>query len=115
MSIILPDEELYRIMNSVYIINQEGLFFYNNHPWYSLERTYNEFVDYFKKERGEEKFKELMMHDTISGCFNIHKSLIPAVKEKLNDLGITKNYVYPDMINFRETVTNEGILKCLTL
>jgi len=32
MSIILPDHELYKIINSVNIINQQGLFFYNNHP-----------------------------------------------------------------------------------
>lgn len=115
MSIILPEDELYQIINSVNIINQEGLFFYNNHPWYPLERTYKEFVEYFIKERGREKFGELLMHDTISGCYNIHKSLIPAIKLKLNELGINKNYIYPDMNDFRNKVTNDGILNSLTL
>ena len=39
MSIIVPNQELYKIVNSLNIINQDGLFLYNNHPWYPLERT----------------------------------------------------------------------------
>lgn len=115
MSIILPNNELYKITNSVKIINQKGLFFYNNHPWYPLERTYKEYIDFVKKEWGDEKFGKAMIHETLSGCFNIHKSLIPAIKMKLNELGITKNYIYPDMLDFKERVINEGILKSLTL
>lgn len=115
MSIILPEDELYQIINSVNIINQEGLFFYNNHPWNPLERTYKEFVQFYIKEKGREKFDELLMHDTISGCYNIHKSLIPAIKQKLNELGINKTYIYPDMNDFRNKVINDGILNSLTL
>lgn len=114
MSIILPDEELYKIINSVNIINQEGLFFYNNHPWYPLERTYNEYIVDVKEEIGEEAFKKLLSPETISGCFNIHKSLIPAIKKKLNELGINDSYIYPDMSDFRKSVTNNGILNSLT-
>ena len=115
MSIILPDDELYKIINSVNIINQEGLFFYNNHPCYPLERTYKEFADFIKEEKGQARFEELNMHDTLSACFNIHKSLIPAIREKLDDLGINKNYIYPEMADFRKSVTNKGILNILTL
>jgi len=115
MSIILPGNELYKITNSVNIINQKGLFFYNNHPCYPLERTYKEYIDFIKKEWGDEKFDKAMIHETLSGCFNIHKSLIPAIKLKLNELGITKNYIYPDMADFKETVINNGILNSLTL
>lgn len=115
MSIILPDEELYKIMNSANIINQEGLFFYNNHPWYPLERTYHEFVTFFKGERGQAKFDELLMTETVSGCYNIHKSLIPAIRKKLDEMGINKNFIYPDMNDFRSKVTKQGILESLTL
>ena len=115
MSILLPDNELYNIFNSVNIINQEGLFFYNNHPWYALERTYHEDIEKTKKELGQKKFDALLMHDTVAGCFNIHKSLIPAIKQRLGEIGITANYVYPDMNDFRNKTTNEGILKSLTL
>lgn len=115
MSIILPDDELYQIMNSVNIINQEGLFFYNNHPWYPLERTYKEYTDFLLKEWGQDKFDKLLTEKTFNGCYNIHKSLIPAIKEKLNKMGINKNHIYPDMADFRKSVTNNGILNSLTL
>lgn len=115
MSILLPDSELYKIMNSVNIINQQGLFLYNNHPWYPLERTYKDYITEVKEKMGPEKFDLLLIHDTISGCYNIHKSLIPAIKKRLNELGINHSYIYPDSINFKNSVTNEGILKSLTL
>ena len=67
MSILLPENELYKIINSVNIINQQGLFFYNNHPWYPLERTYNEYVAFMKKKIGQDKWNELLMLDTVSG------------------------------------------------
>jgi hypothetical protein len=113
MSIILPEKDLYRIFNSANIINQEGLFFYNNHPWYPLERTYKEDTDKTRTEIGKDRFTELMILDTVSGCFNIHKSLIPAIKRKLNEMGINSNYIYPDMNDFRKKITNDGILESL--
>jgi hypothetical protein len=114
MGIILPNNALYKIINSVNIINQEGLFLYNNHPWYPLERTYYEDIELTKIEIGQEKFDDLLMHDNISGCINIHKSLIPALKIKLNEMGITKNYIYPDMNDFKQKSTNDGVLNSLT-
>ncbi|WP_079243198.1 FRG domain-containing protein [Chryseobacterium indologenes] len=114
MSIILPETEFYKIFNSANIINQEGLFLFNNHPWYPLERTYKEDVEHTKSSLGEDKFKELMILDTVSGCINIHKSLIPAIRLKLNEMGITANYIYPDMVNFKHTIINDGILKSLS-
>ena len=60
MNILLPENELYKIMNSVNIINQEGLFFYNNHPWYPLERTYNDYVTSLKKDLGKKIFDDLV-------------------------------------------------------
>ncbi|MCS4303327.1 FRG domain-containing protein [Chryseobacterium sp. BIGb0232] len=114
MSIILPETEFYKIFNSANIINQEGLFLFNNHPWYPLERTYKEDVEHTKSSLGEDKFNELMILDTVSGCINIHKSLIPAIRLKLNEMGITANYIYPDMVNFKHTIINDGILKSLS-
>ncbi len=115
MSIIIPDHKLYKIINSVNIINQQGLFFYNNHPWYPLEHTYEEHSDFTTKKLGREKFDKLMMMDTVAGCFNIHKSLVPAIMKRLADLGITKIYIYPDMNNFKSVVTEQGIYNRLTL
>lgn len=113
MGILLPENDFYKIFNSANIINQEGLFLYNNHPWYPLERTYKEDIENTKKDLGELKFNELMILDTVSGCFNIHKSLIPAIKQKLDSLGINSNFIYPDMQDFRKSITKKGVLKSL--
>jgi len=115
MSIILPDNESYKVINSANIINQEGLFIFNNHPWYPLERRYNGYAAIMKRDMGNEKFEKLLIHDKVAGCFNIHKSLIPAIKNQLNKKGITKDYVFPNMMDFKEIVSNEGILNSLTL
>ena len=115
MSIIVPNQELYKIVNSLNIINQDGLFLYNNHPWYPLERTYIEYIVDLKEQFGEEKFEKLMFLPHICGCFNIHKSLIPAIKDKLKEMGITKDYIYPNAEKFKDEVTEIGIKNILAL
>lgn len=114
MSIIPANEEFYKIINSVNIINQEGLFLFNNHPYFPFEKAYKEFVLNLTVEKGKTKLDELKIHPMASACFNIHKSLVPAIKEKLKELGINKTYIYPDMLNLKKAVTNEGILNSLT-
>lgn len=113
MMIILPEEAQYKIMNNLNIINQEGLFLYNNHPFNPMEKTYIELINLLKTELEQTKFEELFIQETISGCLNIHKSLIPAIREKLNRLGIYRNFVYPNMNELRLAVTNNGILHSL--
>jgi len=115
MSIIVPKGELYKIVNSLNIINQDGLFLYNNHPWYPMERTYLEYIYEMKENLGEEKFKEKMLLSEISGCYNIHKSLVPEIKDRLSKMGITKDYIYPNILKFREQVTNDGIRRVLSI
>jgi len=114
MSIILPSEELYKIVNSLNIVNQEGLFFYNNHPWYPIERTYIEYITYMKEELGDKKFEEVMLLNEMCGCFNIHKSLAPLIREKLNNMGITRDYIYPSIEKFKEEVAIDAIKKILS-
>jgi hypothetical protein len=115
MSIILPENQQYKIVNNLNIINQKGLFFYNNHPWYPLERTFVEYIQTVIKKIGREKFDEMRMIDRVSGCFNIHKSLIPEIRKRLNDKGITRSFIYPDLTNFGKVVTEKAILNSLTL
>jgi hypothetical protein len=115
MHILLPDTESYRILNNTNIINQQGLFFYNNDAFKPLEETYLEFANYTKKHLGEEKFKEMLMLDTFSNCFNIHKSLIPYIKEKLREKGITSDFVYPDTYKMKiEAIKNATIKSLMT-
>lgn len=113
MHILLPDTESYKILNNTNIINQQGLFFYNNDALKPLEETYLEFADYTKEYLGEKKFKEMLMLDTLSNCFNIHKSLIPYIKEKLKEKGITSDFVYPDAYKMKTEVIKNATIKSL--
>ena len=52
----------------------------------------------------------MMMHDTFVKCINIHKSLIPDIKEKLIKKGITSDFVYPDTNKMKiEAIENASI------
>ena len=104
MSIILPNNNLYKIINSVNIINQKGLFLFNYHPSDPIEKTYKEFVSNLIKDKGKSIIDELNIHPELSACFNIHKSLIPLIRTKLKELGIDKNYIYPNLADLKESV-----------
>ena len=109
VGIILPDNPLYSILNNTNIVNQKGLFFYNNHPFYSLEERYFEFAKLVKAKLGQQKFDEMLMHDTIGGCYNIHKSLITYVVEKLERKGINRDFLFPDIHKMNAEVTKNAI------
>jgi hypothetical protein len=113
MHILLPDTESYRILNNTNIINQQGLFFYNSDPFKPLEESYLEFSDMMKKYFGEAKFKEMLMLETFANCFNIHKSLIPYIKEKLKAKGITSDFAYPDTLKMKIEAVKNATIKSL--
>jgi hypothetical protein len=87
--------EEFKILNNIRIANQKGLFIYHNNPRESLESQYKDFIIYFEKEIGEKKFKELLMHDTIAICFNIHKKYAKHIKNRLSEMGVTNDYIFP--------------------
>ena len=113
MQILLPDYESYKILNNTNIINQKVLFFYNNSPDKPLEETYLEFAIYLKEHLGGEKFKEMLMLETFANCFNIHKSLIPYITEKLKERGITSDFVYPDTYKMKNEALKNATIKSL--
>lgn len=113
MHILLPDNEAYQIINNTNIINQKGLFFYNNNPFKPLEETYFEFAEYTKNHLGEAKFNEMLMHETFANCFNIHKSLIPYILDILKSKGITKDFIYPDTYKMKNTIIHNATKKIL--
>jgi FRG domain len=113
MHILLPDTESYKILNNTNIINQQGLFFYNNSPFKPLEESYLEFASFTKGHLGEAKFKEMLMEETLANCFNIHKSLIPYIKEKLKEKGITNDFVYPDTHKMKIEALKNATIKSL--
>jgi hypothetical protein len=114
MHILLPDNEAYQIINNSNIINQKGLFFYSNHPFKPIEETYYDFALEIKSQLGEQKFKDLLMHEQFANCFNIHKSLIPYLKDILKSKGITKEFIYPDSYKMKNDVVHYATKKILT-
>jgi len=109
MNILLPDNKAYSILNNTNIINQKGLFFYNNHPFKPLEERYLEFAKSVKDKVGQSKFDEMLMHETIAGCYNIHKSLVPYILEKLKRKGITRDFLFPDVYKMKIEVVKNAI------
>ena len=113
MHILLPDNEGYQILNNTNIINQRGLFFYNNSPLQPLEEKYFEFADLVKQNLGQKMFDHLLMHEQFANCFNIHKSLVPYIKDVLAAKGITKEYIYPDVYKMKTAILHNATVKAL--
>jgi len=102
-TILLSDSRTeFKIVNNIRIANQEGIFFYNCSPYLSLEAQYKGFSDLLLEKVGIDKAKKMLVHDTFSGCFNIHKRYALHMKKTLNAMGITKEYIYPDISNLKE-------------
>jgi len=78
------------------VVNQEGVFFYNNHPLYPLEEVYRENVDSMKGMLGDKEFREKGYTNHFAKCINIHKGLREYVLAKLKTLNIDSNFIYPD-------------------
>jgi FRG domain-containing protein len=115
MHILLPDNEAYKILNNTNIINQKGMFIYNNHPIKPLEETYLEFAKFTKGHFGDDRFKEMLMLDKFANCINIHKSLIPIIQRKLNSLGITNDFIYPNVNTMKHIVLQNAIANSIRL
>jgi hypothetical protein len=113
MLLLLPNNEAYQILNNTNIINQQGLFFYNSDPLKPLEEKYFDFVVEIKNQIGESKFNNLLMHETFANCYNIHKSLIPYIDDFLKSKGITKDFIYPDTYNMKNTIIHNATKKIL--
>jgi FRG domain len=113
MQLLLPDDEAYQIINNTNIINQKGLFFYNNDPFIPLEETYHNFAEDTKNHFGEAKFNKSLMLDKFVNCFNIHKSLIPYILDILKSKGITKDFIYPDTYKMKNAIIHNATKKIL--
>jgi FRG domain len=76
----------YSVNNSLNIVNQRGAFTWNADPVMPLEHIANEIV---KKENPNADYH-------FCQCININKKIAPFIKEKLTELGVTKDFIYPD-------------------
>jgi len=96
----------FNILNNIRILNQQGLFIYNNDAELPLETVYKDFITFYKEEIGLDKFNELLMHDTIAICFNFHKKYAKIIKKILNDLWINDEFIYPRVETLKSYVDN---------
>ena len=68
------------------IINQEGLFIFNNHPTEPLEYLF----------KGKDNIEEGdTFHLTKITCIDIHKNLVEHIRALLNSKGVTNKFIYP--------------------
>jgi hypothetical protein len=87
------------LMSTIYnqnIIPQEGLFIFNPYPEHPME-------DLFKINSSVE-FKENGNHQSGFIGYNIHKRLAEYVKRKIGNMGITKDYIYPNLSDYSKRV-----------
>lgn len=77
----------FKLNNNLNIVNQNGVFIFNNNPILSLEEVGMNL--YKEKNPDKDSYK-------FSKCINIHKNLKDEVIKYLKKKGITRNYVYPN-------------------
>lgn len=75
----------FSLNNSMNIINQQGVFIWNSHPFKPIEQV------------GNEQFGNIEnVIYRFSKCYNINKNLADYVKNKIRQEGINSEYIYPD-------------------
>lgn len=84
-----------KILNNTNIVNQQGMFFYNNHPFMPIEESYVDTITEIKTDLGEEPFKKSKYLEHFATCWNIHKSLKPYILSKLKEKELSKHFIYP--------------------
>jgi len=78
----------FSLNNSKNILNQQGVFMWNSHPTKPLEMIGKEYFEEDKTKEESEKYK-------LCHCFNINKKLENYIRKRLNEDGITKDFIYP--------------------
>lgn len=79
---------IFSLNNSKNILNQAGVFTWNADPSKPIELVGDEL---YKEDKPEEEAKDY----SFCSCFNIHKSLEPHIRKRLEADGITKEFIYP--------------------
>jgi hypothetical protein len=76
----------YSVNNSLNIVNQKGAFTWNADPVMPLEHVANEVV---KKENPNADYH-------FCQCINFNKKLAHIVRDKLNEINVTRDFIYPN-------------------
>lgn len=109
----LRNVQISSMFNNLNIINQEGCLI-SNISLYPLERDYenkkNMFISNSVISKG---LKDELKKKRIISCYNMHKCTIPFFKQKLDKLGITKDFLFPNPYKLKDEIVDEAIVKFL--
>lgn len=94
----------FKIINSNRIVNQEGIFFFNNHQSEPIESVYKDFSNELEKIIDKNELEKIYIHDSFASCFNIHKKYARKIKEVLKKKGIDKEFIYPDISKLKDFI-----------
>lgn len=112
IAIIDHNSILFKVKNSMNIINQEGCFIFNWHAVNPLEVAYIKLVEQLKN--GSLKDWGIMVKEEKMTCLNFHKSLIPQLKFELNKRkGINAGFIYPEIKPSKNYIVDDSIRKLL--
>lgn len=92
----------FKMLNNTNIVNQDGLFYYNNNPTAPIESVYREEINDIKETISPEEFSKLDYSPHFSLCWNFHKNLKKYILSKLEEKNINEKYIFPNNINFKE-------------
>lgn len=92
------------------IINQKGCLINNIEFTQPLDQLYFHYSEEFlKNDNLNKEDKDFIKKNKILSCYNIHKGLIPIIKDKLLEKGITKDFLFPDPNQMKQYATDEAL------
>ncbi|MBL7802214.1 MAG: FRG domain-containing protein [Saprospiraceae bacterium] len=106
---ISTDNEFYRALNNFNILNQKGVFFFNAHPEQPIEVVYRDLMNDLKKVLGTEQTKQSNHQGKFAECVNINKNLRPYILKALGKKEINKDFIFPDVQMFTQSVIKEAL------
>ncbi len=110
LAILQTDSVLYKIKNSMNIINQRGCFIFNANSTNPLEIEY---INLIKNLSSDSPLPNLNVGAKMT-CINIHKSVIPKVIELLfKRHNIDQDFIYPNIKKQKDSIINNSIINIL--
>jgi hypothetical protein len=105
ISIIDHDSINYKVATNMNVINQKGCFVFNWHAVNPLETAYSRLIKDLGVLLAETKTPEKNI-----SCLNIHKSLIPKIRQELFiRKGINSEYIYPNLGYAKESLIDMSV------
>ncbi|MFN0216289.1 MAG: FRG domain-containing protein [Saprospiraceae bacterium] len=101
----------YKVLNNTNIVNQQGVFFFNNNPKLPIEEAYQNEISLIKNDITEDDFLAFGYRQKFAVCLNLHKSLRPYILAKLREKGITNSFIYPNNSTLKNDILNLALEK----